>query len=170
MRTRLKRYCFQPNPCGLALIGNRFEGVRGSSALAHTYKAAVIRMSTIPYHFCWSFHVIMGFDINNKAALVTGGGRGICLCFAKDLLAGGCHVVIADLALTAQAENLIAAPSTAGSGRAVFMQTDVTNWKQLRAAFDKALAEFGRLDIVCPGAGIFEPVRDLERIPAANAV
>jgi NAD(P)-dependent dehydrogenase (short-subunit alcohol dehydrogenase family) len=41
----------------------------------------------------------------------------------------------------------------------MFVQTDVTNWDELQNAFDKTIERFGRLDIVCPGAGVFEPVR-----------
>lgn len=42
--------------------------------------------------------------------------------------------------------------------RAVFQRTDVTDWQQLERMFEVAEQEFGELDIVCPGAGIFEPV------------
>lgn len=39
----------------------------------------------------------------------------------------------------------------------MFVQTDVTSWPALVRMFDLALAEFGEFDIVCPGAGIYEP-------------
>lgn len=44
-----------------------------------------------------------------------------------------------------------------GKPRAVFLKTDVTNWPQLEAMFTTALEEFGKIDIVCPGAGIYDP-------------
>lgn len=44
------------------------------------------------------------------------------------------------------------------SPRAIFQRTDVTVWKQLEAMFEVAEKEFGDIDIVCPGAGIYEPV------------
>lgn len=98
----------------------------------------------------------MALQVKDKTALVTGAGSGVCLEFTKLLLSHGCNVVIADLCLTREAEEIIAAKNA--GGRAVFIDTDVTNWRQLQASFDMALKEFGSLDIVCPGAGIFEPV------------
>ena len=101
----------------------------------------------------------MAFSVNGKTALVTGGGSGICLAFTKLLLSRHCNVVIADLRLTAEAEELVAAEKAGeGLARIVFKKTDVTNWKQLQSAFDTAISEFRELDIVCPGAGIFDPV------------
>jgi NAD(P)-dependent dehydrogenase (short-subunit alcohol dehydrogenase family) len=101
----------------------------------------------------------MAFQVHNKTALVTGGGSGICLAFAKLLLSRNCNVLIADLQLTPEAQELVSAKNDKPeTGRAVFKQTDVTDWKQLQAAFDATLKEFGGLDIVCPGAGIFDPV------------
>ena len=108
----------------------------------------------------------MAFQVHNKTALVTGGGSGICLAFAKLLLSRNCNVLIADLQLTPEAQELVSAKNDKPeTGRAVFKQTDVTDWKQLQAAFDAALQEFGALDIVCPGAGIFDPVHHLFSSP-----
>lgn len=44
------------------------------------------------------------------------------------------------------------------SARAVFQKTDVTDWAQLERMFEVAEREFGEIDIVCPGAGVYEPV------------
>lgn len=84
---------------------------------------------------------------------------GINLEFAALLLTKGCNVVIADLRLTPDAEKAIQANnSTTGAGaRAIFVETDVTDWGHLARTFDVANAEFGGIDLVCPGAGIFEP-------------
>lgn len=104
----------------------------------------------------------MAFQVDDKTALVTGGGSGICLEFSKLLLEKGCNVVIADLALQPEAQEVIRDRSF--KGRAIFVKTDVTDWKQLEAAFGATLKEFGTLDIVCPGAGVYEPVGRI-RIP-----
>jgi 3-hydroxybutyrate dehydrogenase len=105
----------------------------------------------------------MALQVKGKTALVTGGGSGICLEFTKLLLSRGCNVLIADLRLTSQAEELIPSYDKRREGgennvRAFFQKTDVTDWTQLQAAFDACMSEFGVLDIVCPGAGVFEPV------------
>lgn len=98
----------------------------------------------------------MALDIKGKAALVTGGGSGICLEFTKRLLAEGCNVLVADIVMRPEVEETL---KTAGkSAKAVYVKTDVTKWDQLQNAFDAAIKQFGTLDIVVPGAGVFEPV------------
>lgn len=101
----------------------------------------------------------MSFDLTDKVALVTGGGSGISLAFVKKLVERGCSVTIADLGLQSEAEDLVNKTKDA-KAKAVFIKTDVTKWDQIQNAFEQALSTFGRLDIVCPGAGIFEPVCD----------
>jgi len=85
---------------------------------------------------------------------------GICLSFAKLLLENGCNVLIADLALRPEAQVVVDkyAAKSSSSARAVFQETDVTDWLQLERMFKVAEQEFGEIDIVCPGAGVFEPV------------
>jgi 3-hydroxybutyrate dehydrogenase len=53
------------------------------------------------------------------------------------------------------------APKNADLGRAAFQETDVTEWKQLERMFQTALSHFGDIDIVVPGAGVYEPVSPL---------
>ncbi len=96
----------------------------------------------------------MAIELEGKAALVTGGGRGISLAFVEKLLDGGCRLAIIDQALSPAAEELLKKHGKS----AIFQKTDVTDWNGLQAAFDATMKAFGRLDIVCPGAGIFEPV------------
>lgn len=102
----------------------------------------------------------MAFSVSGKTAVVTGAGSGICYSFAKLLLERSCNVVLADLALRPEAETLLKDFNSAepGRARAVFQKTDVTQWGQLDRAFEVATREFGGFDIVCPGAGVYEPV------------
>lgn len=100
----------------------------------------------------------MALELRGKTALVTGGGSGICLELTKKLLAGGCNVLIADLALRPEANEVI--KKDGAKARAVFTKTDVTDWTQLQNAFETTVKTFGQLDIVVPGAGVFEPVYD----------
>jgi NAD(P)-dependent dehydrogenase (short-subunit alcohol dehydrogenase family) len=64
-------------------------------------------------------------------------------------------VVIADLCLRPEASELIS--QYPDHPAAVFQKTDVTSWPQLSACFDTAIRKFGNVDIVCAGAGVFEP-------------
>lgn len=101
----------------------------------------------------------MAMNIASKTAIITGAGSGINLCFAKLLLEGGCNVVFADLALRPEAEALVAQyPLTSSGAKAFFQKTDVTDWAQLDRMFEVTIQHFGGADIVCPGAGVYEPV------------
>ncbi|KAJ3546554.1 hypothetical protein NM208_g1946 [Fusarium decemcellulare] len=92
-----------------------------------------------------------------KTAIVTGAGSGICLEFARLLLNRGVNVVFCDLALRPEAQSVLGEFKS----KAIFHKTDVTSWEDLAGAFKIAQRHFGTVDIVCPGAGIFEP-------PASN--
>jgi 3-hydroxybutyrate dehydrogenase len=78
---------------------------------------------------------------------------GINLEFARLLLEAGANVVFADLALRPEAQSLV----DRFSKKAIFVVTDVTSWIALQALFDRAIHKFGQIDVVCPGAGLFEP-------------
>lgn len=101
----------------------------------------------------------MAMNVQSKTAIITGGGSGINFCFAELLLSRGCNVIIADLALRPEAQELVSKYSGSSDGaRAVFQHTDVTEWAQLDRMFEVAIEQFGGADIVCPGAGVYEPV------------
>ena len=78
---------------------------------------------------------------------------------AKLLLSRGCSVLLADLQLRPEAKELVDRYSSEDPSkpRAVFQKTDVTSWKDLEDAFNTCEREFGGVDIVGPGAGVFEP-------------
>ncbi|CBX96040.1 hypothetical protein LEMA_P031920.1 [Plenodomus lingam JN3] len=98
------------------------------------------------------------FTVKDKVAIITGAGSGINLSFATLLLSHGCNVLLADLHLRPEAQTLVSQyRNPHARPRALFQHTDVTHWPDLTALFTTAAAEFGRLDIVCPGAGIYDP-------------
>ncbi|KAH8726528.1 hypothetical protein GQ44DRAFT_771291 [Phaeosphaeriaceae sp. PMI808] len=99
------------------------------------------------------------YSVIGKAAIITGAGSGINFSFASLLLSHGCSVLIADLSLRQEAQNLVEQYSIRKPGKpmAIFLQTDVTSWPQLERMFTTATQEFGSIDIVCPGAGIYDP-------------
>jgi NAD(P)-dependent dehydrogenase (short-subunit alcohol dehydrogenase family) len=84
------------------------------------------------------------------------------LAFVKVLLARGCSVIIGDLGLNATAEKLLEQykPQAKPDGNEpilLFHKTDVTSFEQLDALWEKALDSFPHVDLVVPGAGIYEP-------------
>ncbi|MCJ1352807.1 MAG: hypothetical protein MMC33_002791 [Icmadophila ericetorum] len=108
----------------------------------------------------------MASSLTGKTAIVTGAGSGINYSFTSSLLSHGCNVLLADLALRPEAQALLSKYSSkpefngtdhGASAHAVFLKTDVREWKQLEQMFEVAEKEFGGVDIVCPGAGVFEP-------------
>jgi len=88
--------------------------------------------------------------LQDRVALVTGGGQGLGQAICYRLAKEGCHVVVADL-------NEAAAIETAASitdRRAIAIKTDVTDESQVAAMVDRIIQEFGRLDILVSNAGI----------------
>lgn len=95
----------------------------------------------------------------NLTKIFNSSSSGINLEFARILLNNGCNVVIGDIALRPEAQKLVDEHSGSGSDKAqaIFVKTDATNWDDLTNLFKSAEQKFGTYDIVCPGAGIFEP-------------
>ncbi|KAK5123757.1 hypothetical protein LTR85_002393 [Meristemomyces frigidus] len=101
----------------------------------------------------------VSFSVDGKTAIITGAGSGIGFSFAQLLLARGCNIVIADVSLRSEAQKFVDEHSVKEDGkpRAVFVKTDVVQWPDLDNMFEVAEKEFGGADIVCPGAGVYEP-------------
>ena len=104
--------------------------------------------------------------LNGKVAVITGAasgmGRATALRFAKE----GAAVVVADL--NSQAGEATIAEIAAGGGRAVFQHTDVASDAALKALIDRAVSEYGRLDITYNNAGIGGATGRLEDTTAAD--
>ena len=88
-----------------------------------------------------------------RAAIVTGGSRGIgravCVALAKQ----GCNVVVNYCHGEAAAAETVALCKAAGAD-AVAVQADVSTAAGCKALFDAAAAAFGRVDILVNNAGI----------------
>lgn len=99
-------------------------------------------------------------SLDEKLAVVTGGGSGINLAFCKILYSSGCRILIADIALHPSGQDWLSTieSENPASSRVKYVQTDVTIWAQLENLFDVAVSHFGVTpDIVVPGAGVYEP-------------
>jgi 3-oxoacyl-[acyl-carrier protein] reductase len=92
------------------------------------------------------------FDLSGRVAVVTGGGSGIGESTCLTLGEAGVSVVVADI--DADAAKRTADAVAAAGGKAAAVQTDVVRRADLDAAVDRAVADFGRLDIMCNIAGI----------------
>ena len=83
-----------------------------------------------------------------QVAVITGAAGGIGAAVAKAFAAEGAEVVLLD-----RDEAPVKAAAKAASGTALGLVCDVTDRAEIRAAFDKACAVFGGVDIVVSNAG-----------------
>ncbi len=91
-------------------------------------------------------------DLNGKVAIVTGAGSGIGRGIARALAAEGVGVAICGRRSEPLKET--ARMIEAAGGRAVAIQADVSQTKDVQRGVKAALATFGRLDILVNNAGI----------------
>jgi 3-oxoacyl-[acyl-carrier protein] reductase len=102
--------------------------------------------------------------LSGRAAIVTGGSKGIGLAVAKRFAASGADVAVIARGREAldQAVDTIRA---AGSARILAVSGDVAVAADLRRLYDEAMAAFGKIDIVVNNAGTsrtgaFEEITD----------
>jgi NAD(P)-dependent dehydrogenase (short-subunit alcohol dehydrogenase family) len=102
-------------------------------------------------------------NFTGKVAFVTGAGTGIgraaALAFARD----GAHVVVADV--SEQGSQETARMIEELGGRVLAVTCDVTRAEDVKAALDKTVETFGRLDFAFNNAGVEQkmaPTAELE--------
>ncbi len=103
------------------------------------------------------------FDLSDDVAVVTGAGRGIGEGIANTLAEAGAAVVCA--ARRGDEVEAVAAGIRARGGRAIALATDVTDNDAVEALAQKAISEFGHLDIWINNAGgspIQTPLTELD--------
>jgi len=95
----------------------------------------------------------MGKLLQGRVAIVTGGAQGLGEAICWRLAREGAHVVVADL--NREGAEQVAAGIAAQTGqRAVAVGVDVTDEAQVAAMVQRAVDEFGRLDLLVSNAGI----------------
>ncbi|RUZ19270.1 SDR family NAD(P)-dependent oxidoreductase, partial [Mesorhizobium sp. M7A.F.Ca.US.007.01.2.1] len=92
--------------------------------------------------------------LNGKAALVTGGSRGIGAAIARRLAADGASVALTYVHGEEQARAVVAEIEAKG-GRAIAIKADNRDAVAIDKAVDDAVTAFGRLDILVNSAGIW---------------
>ena len=90
--------------------------------------------------------------LENKVAVVTGGGRGIGAAIARRLAGEGASVALCDVML--ENAKQVADSLTAAGAKAVAYAVNVTDGKQVAEVCERILADFGRVNVLVNNAGI----------------
>jgi 3-oxoacyl-[acyl-carrier protein] reductase len=90
-----------------------------------------------------------------KVAVVTGASKGIGAGIAKSLAAAGAAVVVNYSSSREGADKVVAA-ITAGGGKAVAVQADVSKAADVRRLFAETKKAFGSLDVLVNNAGVYQ--------------
>ena len=91
--------------------------------------------------------------LQDQIAIVTGGAQGLGQAICFRLAREGAHVLVADLNMEG-AEQTVSQIMGETDRRALARQVDVTEEEQVKAMIDRAVGDFGRLDILVSNAGI----------------
>ncbi len=126
------------------------EAVRGAEAIGEFHPLSKADLFPLEY---WSLEQAKLASnkpkpLTGQVVLVTGGAGAIGAATAKLFADYGAHAVVVDLDAAKAAE----AAKKAGNG-SIGVGADITDPGQMRAAFDKAVAVFGGVDILVSNAG-----------------
>lgn len=92
-------------------------------------------------------------NISGKVVVITGASSGLGESTARLLAAKGANVVLG--ARREESLNKIAEEiNKQGNGKAVYLKTDVTFKSDVQALINKAISEFGKLDVLLNNAGL----------------
>jgi 2-dehydro-3-deoxy-D-gluconate 5-dehydrogenase len=100
----------------------------------------------------------LDFDLEGKVAIVTGAGRGLGREAARALAAEGALILA-----TARSEDQLHELSAQLTPRVATFDCDVADPGSAQRIVDRALEEFGRLDVLVNNAGIAPVARFLEQ-------
>jgi NAD(P)-dependent dehydrogenase (short-subunit alcohol dehydrogenase family) len=114
------------------------------------------------------------YDFKGQVALVTGAAKGMGLATARAFAVSGASVVLADL--DGELAGREARRIVDEGGAAIGLACDVAEEAQVAAMVDRAVAEYGGLDMAFNNAGIQvppsdaaeEPLDNFERVTAVN--
>jgi NAD(P)-dependent dehydrogenase (short-subunit alcohol dehydrogenase family) len=104
------------------------------------------------------------YDLSGKAALVTGGARGIGFETARALIARGASVAIVDL----REEDAQRAAADLHDAHALGIGADVTDRGAMQQAVAATVQRFGGLDVVVANAGIASRAATVQVMPSES--
>ena len=104
--------------------------------------------------------------LSGKVAVITGAASGMGRATAARFAGEGASVVIADL--NAEGGEAAVRECRENGGHAVFQKADVSAESEIKAAVDRAVSEFGRLDVIFNNAGLAGALGRIEDISAQD--
>lgn len=104
--------------------------------------------------------------LHKKTALVTGGSRGIGAAIAKRLAREGAQVAITYTSKPDKADEVVKEIEREG-GKGLAIKADSASEKDVQAAVEQTVKNFGRLDILVSNAGI-GVIAPLEKLTTAD--
>jgi NAD(P)-dependent dehydrogenase (short-subunit alcohol dehydrogenase family) len=96
------------------------------------------------------------YDFKGQVALITGAASGMGLATAKAFAEAGASVTLVDR--DSERLNVAVERIKASGGKAIGIVCDVSDESAAKAAIDRTVAEFGRLDMAYNNAGILGPM------------
>jgi 3-oxoacyl-[acyl-carrier protein] reductase len=102
-------------------------------------------------------------NLTGKVAIVTGSSRGIGRAIAERLGRDGVNVVVTYMGNQDKAEEVVKVIESSGS-KAIAIHVDLRHIEEIRFLFQKAIAQFGKLDILVnngAGVNVFKPTMQM---------
>ncbi|BDW93683.1 oxidoreductase [Flagellimonas marinaquae] len=92
-------------------------------------------------------------NIKGKVVVITGASSGLGEATARHLAAKGAHVVLG-ARREDRLQNISEEINSKNEGKAAYIATDVTKKEDVQALVDKAVSEFGKIDVMVNNAGL----------------